>query len=73
MYASVDEAGGTIYKSTNGGAAYSFVSTGVNYFRSPPNSQGWYDNAVWVDPTNPNTVIVGGVSLFKETRMAASR
>ncbi len=51
-YASVDEAGGTIYKSTTGGATYSFVSTGVNYFRSPPNSQGWYDNAVWVDPTN---------------------
>jgi Big-like domain-containing protein len=67
VYASVDEAGGTIYKSTNGGVAYSFVSTGVNYFRSPPNNQGWYDNAIWVDPTNSSTLIVGGVGLFKST------
>jgi hypothetical protein len=67
VYASVDVAGGTIYKSTDGGMAYSFVSTGLNYFRSPPYSQGWYDNTIWVDPTNSNTVIVGGVGLFRST------
>ena len=67
VYASVDESGGAIYTSTNGGAAYSFVSRGVNYFRGPSNSQGWYDNAIWVDPTNANTLIVGGVGLFKST------
>ena len=23
-------------------------------------TQGWYDNAIWVDPSNPATLVVGG-------------
>ena len=67
MYASVDTGGGTIYKSTNGGVTYSFVSTGVSYLRNPPNNQGWYNNAIWVDPTNPNTHRRRGVDLYQST------
>ncbi len=29
--------------------------------------QGWYDNVVAVDPTNTNTVWLGGVDMFKST------
>jgi hypothetical protein len=68
VYASVDAAGGTIYKSTNGGATYGVVSTGTNYL----GGQGWYDNAIWVDPTNPNTLIVGGIDLWRSTDGGAS-
>jgi photosystem II stability/assembly factor-like uncharacterized protein len=27
--------------------------------------QGWYDNAIAVDPTNPNRVFAGGIDLFR--------
>lgn len=31
------------------------------------NNQGWYDNIIAVDPSNPNTVWVGGIELFRST------
>src|SRR6185503_12512722 len=64
VYASIDVNGGSIYKSTNGGAAYSVVFNGAPDYLS---NQGWYDNAIWVDPTNANTIIVGGIDLWKST------
>lgn len=30
-------------------------------------TQGWYDNILAVDPTNPNTVWTGGIDLFRST------
>jgi len=61
VYASVEEAtSATFWKSTDFGASYAQAST--------PNhlgTQGWYDNAVWVDPTNANHVIIGGISMFR--------
>jgi len=30
-------------------------------------TQGWYDNIIVVDPTNANTVWVGGIDLFRST------
>lgn len=30
-------------------------------------SQGWYDNVIAVDPTNPDTLWLGGVDLFRST------
>jgi hypothetical protein len=30
-------------------------------------TQGWYDNIITVDPTNPNVVWVGGIDLFRST------
>jgi hypothetical protein len=59
VYALVDYNGGTLYRSSNGGANFSRVS-------STPlldNGQGWYDAALWVNPTDSNHVIVGGVYL----------
>jgi len=63
VYASVDQNSGEIWKSTDGGASYTRVNTGNNFL----GGQGWYDNIIWVDPTNANTVIVGGIDLWRST------
>ncbi|OAI41772.1 hypothetical protein AYO41_01415 [Verrucomicrobia bacterium SCGC AG-212-E04] len=54
-----------LYKSTNGGQTYTqvTVSGGTNWM----SAQGWYDNTIWVDPTNANTLIVGGLDLYRST------
>ncbi len=62
VYASVDISSGAIYKSTNGGVSFALVST-----PKVLESQGWYDNTLWVDPTNPNYLIVGGVDLYRSS------
>ena len=69
VYASVDVNGGSIYKSTNGGASYTVVFNGAPDYLA---NQGWYDNTIWVDPTNANTLIVGGIDLWKSTNGGAS-
>lgn len=63
ILASVNVNSGEIWKSTNGGANFTRVSTGFNYL----GSQGWYDNIIWIDPTNANNVIVGGIDLWRST------
>jgi hypothetical protein len=60
-YASVNRSSGTLYRSVDGGHTYTQVNTGTNYLAT----QGNYDNALWVSPTNPDVVIVGGVDLFR--------
>ena len=59
IYALVDTAGGTLYRSTNAGATFSLTSA------TPllDNGQGWYDAALWVNPKDANHVVVGGVNL----------
>jgi sugar lactone lactonase YvrE len=64
VYASIDFACGSIYKSTNGGVTFALVSNPAAQFLG---GQGWYDNAIWVDPTNPNTLLLGGPSLYRST------
>src|SRR5205823_79776 len=54
VYASVDKAGGSIYVSADGGATYTLVFSGSPDYLG---NQGWYDNALWVDPTNANTIV----------------
>lgn len=63
VYASEDNNSGEVYKSTDGGQTYSLVNTGNSYL----GGQGWYGNCVWVDPTNPNTLVVGGLDLWRST------
>jgi CARDB len=59
VYAGVAQNSGEVWKSSDGGHSYSLVNTGTNYL----SGQGWYDNMVWVDPTNANTLVVGGTDL----------
>jgi hypothetical protein len=69
VYASEDVNGGTIFKSLDGGATYMAVSNPPQHYLS---GQGWYDNALWVDPTNENRLVVGGVNLWKSTNGGGS-
>lgn len=51
-----------IYRSTNGGASFSLVTTG-----SGISCYSAYNVVLWVDPTNANSLIVGGVNLYRST------
>jgi len=64
VYAVVDRNGGLVYRSVNGGATFSnaFTSGSVELLE---NGQGWYDLALWVNPRDPNDLIVGGVNLYR--------
>lgn len=61
VYANVNRNMGEIWKSTNGGQSYTLINTGSNYLIS----QGGYNNALWVDPTNANILVVGGIVLWR--------
>jgi photosystem II stability/assembly factor-like uncharacterized protein len=63
MYVSMDQNGGQVWRSTDQGATWTLRSSGVNYL----GGQGWYDNTIWVDPFDPNFVIVGGIDLWRST------
>ena len=66
IYASVNINLGEVWKSTNSGVSYTRMSTGYNYCGSDA-GQCWYDNALWVSPTDPTAIIVGGIDLWKST------
>lgn len=59
VYASVSD--GNVWKSTDGGATYSEVTT------SSPSDASLAANSIWVDPTNSKHLVVGGQSVFSST------
>jgi photosystem II stability/assembly factor-like uncharacterized protein len=64
VYASVNQNGGEVWRSSDGGKTFSPRSQGVAYL----GNQGWYDNIIWAgDPSDANLVIVGGVDLWRST------
>lgn len=55
---------GELWKSTNGGRT--FVHVGEP---SGGTTASWYANTLWIDPTNPNTILVGGYpKLWRNTQ-----
>ena len=55
-----------LWQTTNGGANWALRSTttgGAN--ASVLGGQGNYDNTIWVDPSNCNQAIMGGINLWK--------
>ncbi|MBF0343810.1 MAG: VCBS repeat-containing protein [Nitrospirae bacterium] len=65
LYASRDNASsgsGQVYKSTDGGANWNLMSTPGHLA-----TQGWYDNTIWVSPTDPDLVVIGGIDLYRST------
>ena len=67
VYASVAFEGGQLFRSTNGGL--SFVQMGGPVGGT---SASWYANTVWVDPINPDRVLVGGYpNLWRTTQGGA--
>jgi len=57
VYASVSD--GNIWKSTDGGASYSIATT------SGSTDVSLAANAIWVDPTNPMRLVVGGQLVYR--------
>jgi len=53
---------GRVYSSADGGATWTAKATPFHLA-----GQGWYNNALWVDPTNQNTLLVGGLENYRST------
>ena len=63
VFASVNTNGGEIYESINGGVSFNQVQTGSNFL----GTQGNYANIIWVNPLDANSLIVGGLDLWRST------
>ncbi len=59
MYVSMNRYSGQVYRSTDNGATWDLMNNGSNYI-----SQG-NTNTIWVDPTDPNTIVVGGLDVWR--------
>ena len=57
-----------IYRSSDGGMTWTDTSDPGPYLLS----QGWYDNAITVDPTDPDVVVAAGVWYVRSTDGGAS-
>lgn len=65
------------YRSTNSGTSFSTRSTSPNILGysetgNDNRSQAWYDLAIAVDPSNANTVYVGGINIWKSSNGGSS-
>jgi photosystem II stability/assembly factor-like uncharacterized protein len=65
VYVSLERQGGQIWRSDDSGNTWTLRNTGTNYFVGGSN-QGGYDNTIWVNPTNSNYVVVGGIDLWRD-------
>lgn len=69
VYASVGAAVGNpdkLYRSTNGGSSFTVTGPSPSVTTGLPGSD-WYYNSLWVDPLDPNRVLVGGMYLHRTT------
>jgi photosystem II stability/assembly factor-like uncharacterized protein len=68
VYAAVDNSDqtsgsrGEVYKSEDGGVNWTFLSSPKHLA-----SQGFYNNSIWVDPTNSSNIVIGGIDLHRST------
>ena len=60
VYASVDNNKGELWRSHDSGASWELMSNPQHL-----GSQGDYDNAIWVDPTDASHVIVAGLDVYE--------
>lgn len=72
LFAGNDSGYGGVYRSTNSGVSFTLQSNSPNILGyscdgSDTGGQGWYDLAIAADPTNANTLYVGGVDVWKST------
>ncbi|MBI5849903.1 MAG: hypothetical protein HZB39_02520 [Planctomycetes bacterium] len=63
VYANVSTSGSVrVWRSTNGGQTYAQQTTG-----NVVSILGNYTSALWIDPTNSNRLVVGGLDLYRST------
>lgn len=73
LYASVDRSSsccaplGMVLRSTDGGATWSWLTSPHQFGAARP-----FANAIWVDPTNSNHVLIGGEDLYRSTNGGAN-
>jgi photosystem II stability/assembly factor-like uncharacterized protein len=68
VYAAVAESGRIrVYRSTNGGQSYTLQTSGNGI-----STLSIYTGAIWVDPTNPDHILVAGVSCYRSTNAGVS-
>ena len=60
VYASVDNANGEIWRSTDSGATWTQLSTPGHL-----SEQGDYANAIWADPIDPDHVVAAGLDIYQ--------
>ena len=60
VYASIDNAKGEVWRSDDSGATWTKVANPGHL-----NVQGYYDNAIWVDPLDANSVLVAGLDIYQ--------
>lgn len=71
IYASISNSSGALvglYRTTDAGSTWTAQATTPNYL----GTQGWYDNAVIVKPTDENYVLVGGLDVYSSSTGGAS-
>ncbi len=51
-----------VHRSTNGGQTYTLMTSGTGI-----TTYAAYNSTLWVDPTNPSILILGGVYLYRST------
>lgn len=66
VYANVEYNGGQLYRSSDGGHSYAAVG-------APGTGASWYNDPLWVDPTNSNTLVFGGGNLYRSTDGGVTR
>lgn len=64
--------GSILYVTDNGGANWYALTDITGVDKNWLGGQGWYDNCLAVDPYDKNVVYVGGVNIFRLTRIAGS-
>jgi hypothetical protein len=62
MLAGIDKGNGTLYKSSDGGTSWATLAGGSAGYCG---GQCWYDNALGIDPVDPNVMYLSGVSFFR--------
>lgn len=72
-----DNSYGGLYLSTDGGNSFTLKSNSPNIFGrsndgSDSGGQAWYDMAITVFPLNENTVIVGGINIWRSSNAGTS-
>ncbi|MBK9388050.1 MAG: hypothetical protein IPN34_24800 [Planctomycetes bacterium] len=61
VYASTGASGGKVWRSTDGGRNWTLRTGATNL------GQSYYYNALWVDPTNANLVVVSALHVWRST------